>query len=184
MSEDTIGSDQKRRRAPGARAAASWFAGKRCGAMGVAQQEPDCVQPLFLTFPVRRGGRTAGGSCRPLRKRGIRLRYPLHLRATTASPPISPRAIVQPPSHPARTPALCCGKFFFLVCTRNPTSRYEVVLPRGSTTSYLEVGFLVHTKKKNFPQQRAGVRAGWLGGCTIARGEMGGDAVVARRCSG
>ena len=133
MSEDTIGSDRKRRRAPGARAAASWFAGERCAARGVAQQMPVCVQPVFFTFPVRRGGRTAGGSCRPLRKRGIRLRYPLHLRATTAPPPISPRAIVQPPSHPARTPALCCGIVF--LC--------EVGIAAKKTNRYLFTVYVV-----------------------------------------
>ena len=83
--------------------------------------EPDFADMIVLCSfllrrPERRVSRTAARSWRHRRRRGIRLCYPLRLRATPAPPPISPRALWEHPSHlPARHS--CANSFFALVLT-------------------------------------------------------------------
>ena len=76
--------------------------------------EPDFADMIVLCSfllrrPERRVSRTAARSWRHRRGRGIRLCYPLRLRATSASPPVTPRA--RGASRPS-IPHASAGEYF------------------------------------------------------------------------
>ena len=88
---------------------------------------------FLLRRPERRVSRTAARSWRHRRRRGIRLCYPLRLRATSASPPVTPRARgASRPSIPHASAGEYFESFFFYSGLKSPIAQ---LLRRWSQTA-------------------------------------------------